>query len=91
MLYKTKLLNKFGEALFSTDFNDYETETQNMKTDCLNEVKNYESWIDKLVDTFVKEFGEDKDQLLKDLREDPTFLDDLRDEYENLVYGEDIW
>ena len=34
-MYNTKLLNKFYEALFSTDFNDFETETQNMKTDCL--------------------------------------------------------
>jgi predicted nuclease with TOPRIM domain len=90
-MYTTKLLNKFCEALFSTDFNDYSTETQNMKTDCLSEVKDYDSWVDKLVDTFVKEFEVDKEQLLTDLKKDPNFLDDLRDEYEELVNGEDIW
>jgi hypothetical protein len=84
-MYKTKLLNKFYEALFSTDFNDFETKTQNMKTDCLETCTDFDSWTDKLVDTFVEEYDVDKDQLVKDMKSDSNFMEDLRFEYDDLV------
>jgi hypothetical protein len=84
-MYKTKLLNKFYEALFSTDFNDFETATQNMKTDCLETCTDFDSWINKLVDTFVEEYDVDKNQLVQDMKNDSNFMEDLRFEYDDLV------
>lgn len=84
-MYNTKLLNKFYEALFSTDFNDFETATQNMKTDCLETCTDFSSWTDKLVDTFVKEYDVDKNQLVQDMKNDSNFMEDLRFEYDDLV------
>ena len=84
-MYKTKLLNKFYKALFSTDFNDFGTETQNMKTECLATCLDFYSWANKLVDTFAKEYDVDRDQLLKDMESDSNFMEDLLFEYDNLV------
>jgi hypothetical protein len=84
-MYKTKLLNKFYEALFSTDFNDFETETQNMKTDCLDTCTDFDSWLNKLVETFAEEYDVDKDQVLKEVKSDSNFLEDLHFEYDDLV------
>ena len=64
-MYNTKLLNKFYEALFSTDFNDFETATQNMKTDCLETCTDFDSWLNKLVETFAEEYDVDKEQVMK--------------------------
>lgn len=84
-MYNTKLLNKFYEALFSTDFNDFETATQNMKTDCLETYTDFDSWTTKLVDTFVEEYDVDKNQLVQDMKNDSNFMEDLRFEYDDLV------
>ena len=84
-MYNTKLLNKFYEALFSTDFNDFETATQNMKTDCLETCTDFDSWLNKLVDTFVEEYDVDKNQLVQDMKNDSNFIEDLRFEYDDLV------
>ena len=84
-MYNTKLLNKFYEALFSTDFNDFETATQNMKTDCLETCTDFDSWTTKLVDTFVEEYDVDKNQLVQDMKNDSNFMEDLRFEYDDLV------
>ena len=84
-MYNTKLLNKFYEALFSTDFNDFETATQNMKTDCLETCTDFDSWANKLVDTFVEEYDVDKNQLVQDMKNDSNFMEDLRFEYDDLV------
>jgi len=62
-MYKSKILNNFYNALFATDEFDYETATQNDKTDMLcscdtiQELNNYkfEDWLNQLIDDYVQE------------------------------------
>ena len=56
-----------------------------MKTDCLETCTDFDSWTAKLVDTFVEEYDVDKDQVLKEVKSDSNFLEDLHFEYDDLV------
>ena len=77
---------RFGDSdFFLPDFNDFETETQNMKTDCLETCTDFDSWLNKLVETFAEEYDVDKDQVMKEVKSDSNFLEDLRFEYDDLV------
>jgi len=68
-MYKSKILDKFYEALFCTDFYDYESATQNAKTDELanfvtglnEEQQDFDGWLDMLIDTYVEEQEELKE------------------------------
>ncbi len=77
-MYKQKILNKFYEALFCTDFYDYESATQNAKTDELadfvtgpkEEQQDFEGWFNMLIDTYVDEQA--------DLKEDSDDFVDIQ-------------
>ena len=45
----------------------------------------FDSWTNKLVDTFVEEYDVDKNQLVQDMKNDSNFMEDLRFEYDDLV------
>lgn len=88
-MYKSKLLNEFYKSLFSTDFNDYSTATQNMKTDCISEVDNFDDWLNILIETFAEEADVDKQELAGEVHKCSEFLSDLKTEYEDLLELED--
>jgi len=85
-MYKQKILNKFYEELFSTDFNDYETPTQNEKTDsiCMNSDISFEEWLDNLIETFCDEYGYEASYVKKAIDAEPEFEEDMKAEFEYL-------
>lgn len=92
-MYKQKILNDFYEELFCTDFNDYESPTQNAKTDnlCDDHNMSFEDWTEDLIDTFVRDNDYTKEEVKQALDKEPKFLEDLKEEYEYLkeVISED--
>ena len=84
-IYATPLLNQFYLELFSTDFRDYDSPTQNAKTDYLFDYDNFDDWFNKLIDTFVRDTACDKVQLCVDINRCPQFIEDMRTEYFELL------
>ena len=78
-MYKQKVLDKFYEELFSTDFNDYETPTQNAKTDvlCDNIDISFEDWLDELIETFCRDNDYEESDVKKAVEKDSEFREDL--------------
>lgn len=84
-MYKTKIENEFREELFKTDFCDYESATQNTKTDslCDNIDMTFEEWFDNLINVFVEETDYDKKTVVDSISED--FIKEMKAEFEYLV------
>ena len=80
-MYKQKILNDFYEELFCTDFNDYESPTQNAKTDnlCDDHNMSLEDWTEDLIDTFVRDNDYTKEEVKQALDKEPKFLEDLKE------------
>ena len=86
-MYKQKVLNDFDEELFSTDYNDYATATQNAKTDniCQNPRITFEDWLADLVKTFCRDNDEyTVEEVNKAIEQEPKFLEDIREEFDYL-------
>lgn len=85
-MYKQKILNKFYEELFSTDFNDYETPTQNEKTDsiCNDPDISFEDWLDNLIEIFCEDNAYEESAVKKAIEKEPEFKEDLEEEFEYL-------
>lgn len=87
-MYKSKILNDFYEALFSTDFNDYATDTQDAKTDLLvqqwDTVDHFMVWRHQLCKVFAKEFNYDVNEVEAAIKEEPEFAKMLRAEWKEL-------
>ena len=84
-MFNTKLINKFYEALFSTDFKDYASATQNAKTDYLFDCKNFDEWLDKLVNVFADEEDVNAADVKAEALADAEFMKMLKAEYEELL------
>lgn len=84
-MFKTKLIDKFYEALFSTDFKDYASATQNAKTDYLFDCKNFDGWFDKLVNIFATEEEVNAADVKAEAITDEEFMKMLKAEYEELL------
>ena len=92
-MFKTKRIDDFYEALFSTDMYDYGTATENAKTDDLADYKDdFEGWLNHLVDVYANEFPEelhfepiDKEALLADIVEDEEFRTEMKEEFDYLI------
>ena len=84
-MFKTNLINKFYEALFCTDFNDYASATQNAKTDYLFDCKNFDEWLDKLVNVFADEEKVNVTNVKAEAIADAEFIKMLKAEYEELI------
>lgn len=84
-MFKTKLIDKFYEALFSTDFKDYASATQNAKTDYLFDYKTFDEWFDKLVQVFANEEEVDAAAVKAEALADVEFMKMLKAEYEELL------
>ena len=84
-MFNTKLINKFYEALFSTDFKDYASATQNAKTDYLFDFKTFEEWFDKLTKVFAAEEEVNATDVKAEALADVEFMKMLKAEYEELI------
>ena len=84
-MFKTKLINKFYEALFSTDFKDYASATQNAKTDYLFDYKNFDEWFDKLVNVFAVEEEVNAATVKTEALADAEFMKMIKAEYDELL------
>lgn len=84
-MFKTKLIDKFYEALFSTDFKDYASAAQNAKTDYLFDCKNFDEWFDKLVNIFATEEEVNAADVKAEAITDEEFMKMLKAEYEELL------
>lgn len=84
-MFKTNLINKFYEALFCTDFNDYASATQNAKTDYLFDCKNFDEWFNKLVNVFADEEKVNVTNVKAEAIADAEFIKMLKAEYEELI------
>ena len=84
-IYPTPLLNQFYLELFSTDFRDYDSPTQNCKTDYIFDYDNFEDWFENVIDTFIRDTDCDETQLRVDLKNHPEFIEDMKSEYNELL------
>lgn len=84
-IYPTDLLNQFYLELFSTDFRDYDSPTQNSKTDYLFDYDNFDDWFENVISVFVTDTLCNETQLRTDLKNCPKFVDDMKSEYQELL------
>lgn len=84
-IYPTELLNNFYLELFSTDFRDYDSPTQNSKTDYLFDYDDFDEWFEMLVESFVNDTDCDEEQLRIEIQNCPKFVEDMKFEYEQLL------
>ena len=84
-MFKTKLIDKFHEALFCTDFNGYSSATQNAKTDYLSECKDFREWLDMLITVFSNETRLSRTTIKAEVLSDPAFIEHMKTEYEDLL------
>lgn len=86
-MYKQKILNDFDEELFSTNYHDYATATQNAKTDniCDNPKIEFEDWLNDLVKTFCRDNPQYTTQQVVDaMNKEPEFKEDIKSEFDYL-------
>lgn len=84
-MFNTKLIDKFYEALFSTDFHDYTSVTQNEKTDCLSECKDFDEWLERLINVFADEEEVNATDVKTIAFADQKFIETMKAEYEELL------
>ena len=86
-VYESKILNEFCEELFSTDYRDVDSPTQNAKTDHLFDFETFEEWFDYLIDSFVEntELDITREDVEVELKKCSYFVSDMKVEYEDLI------
>jgi hypothetical protein len=84
-MFNTKLTDKFYEALFCSGFKDYTSATQNEKTDCLAECKNFDEWLDRLINVFADEEEVNAATVRTTALADKKFIETMKAEYEELL------
>lgn len=84
--YDSTILNNFYLELFSSDFRDHDSATQNAKTDLLLETDNFSDWFNCLITTFVEDtkLSITKIDIIAEVTKHPEFVSDMRVEYEEL-------
>lgn len=88
--YSTEIENNFYTELFSTDFRDYESSVQNLKTDllCDDSDMSFDNWFDYLINSFTDEFKLNFDTVKRSLSNE--FINDMKDEYDSLKEDEEF-
>lgn len=84
-IYPTELLNNFYLELFSSEFRDYESTTENSKTDYLFDYDDFDEWFEMLIESFVDDTDCDEEQLRTEIQNCPKFVEDVKFEYEQLL------
>ena len=84
--YDNDLLDLFNTLLFMTDINDYESATQNSKTDtlCFEPDIDFESWFDEVCETFCRELNFDFETVQSEALSNESFMTSLKEEFEFL-------
>ena len=89
MLFKNKILNDFYVELFSTDFRDYSSKIQNMKTDILSRLKNspemFGEWLTELIHEYCKEYNLSSVKVTSLVFRNNEFYEMIKDEFESLT------
>ena len=89
-MYKQGIVNNFYRELFSTEYYDTASATQNLKTDYFfehsidNSDESFEKWFNSLVECYTKDCDINKQALLKAISNCPEFVQDMREEFECL-------
>lgn len=90
-MYKTGIVNNFYRELFSTEYCDTVSATQNAKTDSFLEHdfddsdESFEKWLNGLVDCYADDCDINKTALLKAISNCPEFKRDMREEFDKLL------
>ncbi len=90
-MYKSGIVNNFYRELFSTEYCDTASATQNMKTDSFlkygfdDSNESFEKWLNSLVDCYADDCDINKTALLKAISACPEFVQDMKEEF-NLLY-----
>ena len=90
-MYKTGIVNNFYRELFSTEYCDAASTTQNAKTDLIFELtldgsdESFEKWFECLVDCYADDCDINKTALLKAISNCPEFKKDMREEFDQLL------
>ena len=83
--YDSNILNNFYLEMFSSDFRDHDSATENAKTDCLLETNNFNDWFKCLIATFVDSTKNiTLIDVIAEINRHPEFVSDMRAEYEEL-------
>lgn len=89
MLFKNKILNDFYVELFSTDFRDYSSKIQNMKTDILPRLRNspemFGEWLTELIHEYCKEYNLSSVKVTSLVFRNNEFYEMIKDEFESLT------
>ena len=86
IVYDNDLLDLFNTLLFMTDYNDYESATQNCKTDtfCLEPDICFDEWFDSVCETFCRELDLDIKTVQSEALSNESFMTALEEEFEYL-------
>ena len=90
-MYKSGIINNFYRELFSTEYCDTASATQNMKTDSLlersfdNTDESFDKWLNGLVDCYANDCDINKTALLKAISNCPEFKQDMKEEFDQLL------
>ena len=96
-MYKSGIVNNFYRELFSTEYCDFASATQNLKTDSFLEHgfddsnESFEKWLNGLVNCYANDCDINKTALLKAISNCPEFKQDMKEEFNQLLedYEED--
>ena len=90
-MYKSGILNNFYRELFSTEYSDTASATQNAKTDSFCELdldgsnESFDKWLNNLVDCYANDCDINKTALQKAISSCPEFKRDMREEFDQLL------
>ncbi len=86
IVYDNDLLNLFNTLLFMTDYNDYESATQNSKTDIICEASDicFDDWFDSVCETFCRELDLSFKTVQSEALSNKSFMTSLEEEFEYL-------
>lgn len=96
-MYKSGILNNFYRELFSTEYCDTASATQNLKTDAIFEHnldgsdESFEKWLECLVECYATDCDINKTALLKAISADPKFKKDMKEEFNQIYEDYDVY
>lgn len=96
-MYKSGILNNFYRELFSTEYCDAASATQNLKTDAIFEHnldgsdESFEKWLECLVECYATDCDINKTALLKAISTDPKFKKDMKEEFDQIYEDYDVY
>ena len=96
-MYKTGILNNFYRELFSTEYCDTASTTQNAKTDLIFELnldgsdESFEKWFECLIECYANDCDVNKTALVKAIANCPEFKKDMKEEFDQVYEDYDVY